>query len=59
MKDTKKKPLFTELTTEQSATVNGACHYGYGYGYGRSIAYHYPSYYDYRPDVNVGVSVSY
>jgi hypothetical protein len=53
-----KPELFTDLSAEESATVNGACHYGYRsyrrasyYGY-RSYRprYRYASYYsEYRP----------
>jgi len=28
MSNTQNKPLFTELNSEESATVNGACYYG-------------------------------
>jgi hypothetical protein len=63
MKDTEKTPLFTELTTEESATVNGAHGYYRPY-YGRPcgyapVAYYSPRYYRHRPSVNVGVTVSY
>ena len=54
MKDTQEKQLFTEITTEESATVNGgncggysSSSYNYNYGY-RRTNYYQPNYYS-RP----------
>ncbi|NEP12696.1 MAG: hypothetical protein F6K14_21315 [Symploca sp. SIO2C1] len=54
MKDTQEKQLFTEITTEESATVNG------GYcGYYQSWRPRYPRYYNsgYRRRYNQTVNV--
>jgi hypothetical protein len=62
MKDTEKKPLFTELTAKESATVNGAHGYDhYPCGSRRvSYSYHHRPYYNYQaytyPSVTVKVS---
>lgn len=70
MKDMQDNSLFTELTPEESATVNGAHRYYYtsyyygrpcNYGYNR-VSYYYPRYYSYDKDYynrSVTVSVSY
>lgn len=50
MKDTQKNSLFTELTTNESATINGGYHYYPCYNY-------YPSYGRSRRS-NTTVSVS-
>ena len=50
-----KPELFTDLSAEESATVNGACYYGYRYRrssyYSYRPRYRYASYYysEYRP----------
>ncbi len=48
MAQDKTQNLFTDITTEESSSVNGG-HYGYGYGYGgyRSVSYYRPRYYGY------------
>ncbi len=48
MAQDKTQNLFTEITTEESSSVNGG-HYGYGYGYGgyRRVSYYRPRYYGY------------
>ena len=63
MNDTQTNSLFTELTTEESATINGA-HYYYGprryarWRRYRPIAYRpYPSYNNNSTTVNVKVKV--
>lgn len=44
MKDNQDDSLFTELTSEESASVNGACHHYYPNRYYRSSRY--DRYYD-------------
>ena len=51
MKDTQKNSLFTELTTNESATINGGYHYRPCYDY-------YPSYWGGRRRSNTTVNVS-
>lgn len=53
MKDTQKSSLFTQLTTDESATINGGRYYYYPCN-------DYPSYYDggYRRSTNTRVNVS-
>ena len=36
MAQDKTQNLFTEITTEESSTVNGGCYYGRSYGYRQS-----------------------
>ena len=51
MKDTQKNSLFTELTTNESATINGGYRYYPCYDY-------YPSYWGGRRRSNTTVNVS-
>jgi hypothetical protein len=45
MQETQNTELFSDLSSEESATINGG-HYSDcdGYGYGRSVRYRRPSY---------------
>ncbi|MDJ0555359.1 MAG: hypothetical protein QNJ68_13135 [Microcoleaceae cyanobacterium MO_207.B10] len=62
MQETKNIELFSDISSEESATINGGYHYDcYGYGrsvryYRRPVSYHYRSYhYNSRPRyVNYG-----
>ncbi len=48
MDTNKKSELFTDLSQEQSETVQGGCYRGYGYrsyGYYQPYAYYRPYYY--------------
>ncbi len=54
MKDTQEKQLFTEITTEESATVNGG-YCGYYRSYRPRYRYNYSSYG--RPRYNQTVNV--
>jgi hypothetical protein len=51
MAQNKTQNLFTEITTQESSTVNGGCYYGYrSYGYRRASyghGYYRPRYYRY------------
>lgn len=46
MQETQKNELFSDISTEESATINGGCGCD-GYGRGRSVSYSYgrPRYY--------------
>ncbi|MGK7920771.1 MAG: hypothetical protein AB4080_12275 [Trichodesmium sp.] len=50
MQETQKTELFSDLSTEESATINGGYFYDCDdYGYGRSVSYyHRPVSYHYR-----------
>ncbi len=49
MQETQNNELFSDISTEDSATINGGhgCGCG-GYGYGRSVSYYSPRAYYYR-----------
>lgn len=56
MQATQNSELFSDLSAEESATINGGHYRSYGYGhgrrvrYGRRVSYHYRSYhYNSRP----------
>ncbi|GGA31892.1 hypothetical protein [Okeania sp. KiyG1] len=56
MQETQNTELFSELSTEESATINGGHNFDDCYGYGRSrryyrrpVSYHYRSYHYSRP----------
>ncbi|MDJ0555360.1 MAG: hypothetical protein QNJ68_13140 [Microcoleaceae cyanobacterium MO_207.B10] len=56
MQETQKTELFSDISTEESATINGGCGCD-GYGRGRSVSYYRPRYY--YDDYGYGRSVSY
>ena len=63
MNDTQTTSLFTDLTTEESATINGAYGYGYRpYAWWRNRRYHPVAYRPYNNNksttVNVKVNVN-